>query len=209
MKFLFALLLLILGLYVVGFFLPQNYEVSRTRVLAATKADIHRYVEDLHTWPEWSAFKPPAQDGQETVSEFHGASKGEGAIWKWGGLGDIKPAQLEILASQEERGIEYSLALDGGRVETAGELRYVEVDGGIEVTMTNTGSMASPWKRYFNFLADKSIGPTLEGSLQGLEQHLQGSATPQAAPAEDSASEPHDADPGADPEVDTDRDSDA
>ena len=172
MKFLVALLLLVLTFYLVGFFLPQTYTVTRTQTIQASPERVHAAVNDLHTWAEWSAFKLPAKEGVTTESEYQGPRAGVGAIWRWSGLGDIKPAQLEIVGSDPAQGIEYTLSMDGGRVKTTGAIEYAPAGDGVAVTMINRGEMATPWSRYFTFLADKSIGPTFEQSLQGLQTYL-------------------------------------
>ncbi len=190
MKFVFALLLLILLSYLIGFFLPQTYEVTRTELIQGSLEDVHAKVSDLHTWPEWSDFKPPTQEGLGVTPEsrFEGPERGEGAIWHWGGLGDIKPARLLIVTSDAGQGITYKLDLDGGRVQTTGVLRYVETEAGVQVTMTNEGEMASPWSRYFSFMADRSIGPTFERSLQGLKTAVESEPANAGAPNGESSS---------------------
>ncbi|HRV82001.1 MAG TPA: SRPBCC family protein [Planctomycetota bacterium] len=190
MKFVFALVLLVLVSYLVGFFLPQTYEVSRSVVIDAPMADIHAKVDDLHTWIVWSDFKPPADT--ETESTYEGPEKGPGSAWHWGGLGDIKPAKLTILTSHPDHGITYSLDMDGGRVQTTGDVRYEATPEGVRVTISNKGELPTPWSRYFAFLADKSIGPTFERSLQGLKQAVEATE-----PKLDPALQPKDGTPPA------------
>ncbi|MEZ6005163.1 MAG: SRPBCC family protein [Planctomycetota bacterium] len=183
MKFVFAFLLLLLGTYLGGFFLPDHYTVTRDRVIAADRVAVHARINDLRTWPVWSALKPPAES--ETPSSFEGSETGSGQVWVWGGLGDIKPARLEILTSNPETGIQFQLDLDGNRVHTQGAVEYQDDPGGLRVTMTITGEMATPWSRYFKFLAEKSIGPTFEKSLEGLATAV--TAPPAPAPEGDAA----------------------
>ena len=187
MKIVFALILLVLLSYLVGYFLPQTYEVSRSAVVSASLEEVHQKVSTLSTWQEWSNFKPPTQEGSEITPEsrFEGPALGEGAIWIWGGLGDIEPARLQILTSDPKSGITYRLDLDGGRVNTTGVVSYVEVDGGVEVTMSNQGEMATPWSRYFYFLADRSIGSNFALSLEGLQKAFEVTA-PQVTEPQDS-----------------------
>ncbi|MCP5020462.1 MAG: hypothetical protein GY930_01690 [bacterium] len=179
MKIVIGILLVILGTYLVGFFLPQSYEVSRSIVIAAPKAEVHATLQDVTTWKDWSAFVPFGDSAADVHSKFEGPQAGAGATWIWGrNLGD-KPARFEVLASDVNWGIGYKLELDGGRVTSDGEILLQDTNaGGTTVTFVNGGEMPTPWRRYFYFIAEKAVGPALSQSLEGLKVRLDGGDVP-------------------------------
>ncbi len=194
MKIVIGILLVILGTYLVGFFLPQSYEVSRSIVIAAPKAEVHATLQDVTTWKEWSAFVPFGDSAADVHSKFEGPPAGVGATWIWGrNLGD-KPARFEVMASDAKWGIAYELELDGGRVTSAGEILLQDTShGGTTVTFVNGGKMLTPWRRYFYFIAEKAVGPALSQSLDGLKVRLDGEELP--APQGEAAGGPGGQDP--------------
>ncbi|MCA9001737.1 MAG: SRPBCC family protein [Planctomycetes bacterium] len=183
-------LLLLLLSYLVGFFLPQTYEVSRSVVIAAPRAEIHAALENVSTWKEWSAFVPSGESAQMVTSKYEGPEAGVGAIWIWGQDLEKSPARLEVVTSDANWGISYVLTLDKGRIASEGDILMVEDENGIQVTFENRGEMATPWRRYFSFIADKAVGPALAQSLDGLKARLEGTAAVQEpTPSETQESE--------------------
>ncbi len=180
MKIAIGILLVILGTYLVGYFLPQSYQVSRSIVIAAPKAEVHATLQDVTTWKDWSAFVPFGDSAADVRSRFEGPQAGVGAIWIWGRNLADKPARFEVMASDVNWGIAYKLNLDGGRVISDGEILLQDTSsGGTTVTFVNGGKLPTPWRRYFYFIAEKAVGPALSQSLDGLKARLD----PKAAPA--------------------------
>jgi hypothetical protein len=172
MKFVFGILLLVLISYLVGFFLPQSYEVTRSVVIAGPREEIQATLQDVSTWKDWSAFVPGGEAEQMVTSKYEGPVSGPGAIWIWGQDLADKPARLEVLTSGAW-GITYLLELDGGRVESSGDISLERSDAGTLVTFVNGGELASPWRRYFALVANKAVGPALSQSLDGLKVHIE------------------------------------
>ena len=182
MKIVVGILLFVLAAYLVGFFMPQTYEVTRSVVIAAPRAEIHASLQDVSTWKEWSAFVPPGEASATIASKYEGPQAGVGATWIWGKDLDDKPARLEVVTSDAKWGIAYKLELDGGRVKSSGDILFQEDEGGTRVTFVNAGEMATPWSRYFGLVADKAVGPALEQSLEGLRKSLDEESAVESAP---------------------------
>ncbi|MDF1838628.1 MAG: SRPBCC family protein [Planctomycetota bacterium] len=182
MKFVFGIVALGLIAYLVGFFLPQSYEITREVVIDAPRAEIHAQLQDVTTWRKWSAFVPGGEAADSVESRYEGPDAGAGAIWYWGKDLESKPARLEVLTSDPNWGISYLLQLDGGRVESGGDSLFQDHEAGPKVIFVHGGEMASPWRRYFSLIADKAVGPALQQSLDGLKVRVEGGVPAEPAP---------------------------
>ena len=68
-----VLLVVLLG---VGFLAPNRLTVERSVVIAAEPAAVHVHLNDIKTWPEWSAW---TKEKDPTAKwEFSGAASGVG-----------------------------------------------------------------------------------------------------------------------------------
>ena len=99
-----TLLLLWLLIVAVGYFLPNQYQVSRTLVINANTQSIHAYTEDLKHWQNWQ----PWLDSDPTVKVTLGEiSKGVDAFQRW--TSDSSSGELIFTRADPDYGIDYDL----------------------------------------------------------------------------------------------------
>lgn len=165
-KFLARLLIFLLLLYVIGFFLPGDWTVTRSRVMSGDRALVHSYVADLHTWPEWTAWT--ADRDPECKWTYSGAPAGKGASYSWDGP-KLGQGRLEITEASLAGGIEYALSFGGDDEPDHGSISYRDTDAGLEVTWKMWGREQGSVGHWMSLLVDRFVGPDFEKSLAGLQ----------------------------------------
>jgi len=165
-KSLIVLLSIILVLFVViGLLLPKNYVVSRSIVIDATPQQIHKYVNNLKKWPEWSPF---AEKDPTLVFNMGDKTSGEGAKSSW--TGDDNSGSLVITSSSADKGIKYDLEFLNGNIKTQREFIYVMEGQNTKIIWEMTGSRDTPLLGgYFAAKMDSLFGKDMEKGLQNLK----------------------------------------
>jgi hypothetical protein len=131
-KLIIGLVLIIVLVAVAGFAyglsLPSSKTFTRSVVIKADESDIHKYVGDLKQWPEWGPWREMDPDMtwefSETTDEV-----GSWTTWK----GKDGNGRLEIISTDENKGIEYTLTFEGWDPQK-GAIRYAEEGDDIKVT---------------------------------------------------------------------------
>ncbi|MFT7670178.1 MAG: hypothetical protein ACI8X5_002885 [Planctomycetota bacterium] len=164
---LFVLLALLVGGIAL---LPGEYEVKRSRVVAATPAEVYAAVLDLHTWPSWSVWSSEADP--DCVWNYND-KVGVGASNEWNGP-ELGKGGLTVTASEENTKIDYDLFFVEGddRMESQGRFEFVPSGDGTEVTWVMHGEFEG-FLKLFGLLMDSMVGPDFEEGLTGLDNFLQ------------------------------------
>jgi len=103
-----GVIVLVLLACLVGFCVPPRGTVIYRREISADVNAIFVLINDLKTWPQWSAWSPERMKGY--VSSFEGPDRGVGQIWTWK---ETKyPGRIEIIESEENQRIVYELSMD-------------------------------------------------------------------------------------------------
>lgn len=168
-KILQGLLLLVLALLAVSFFLPGSYEVSRERVVRASPAEVHAWIDDLSRWKDWTSWGEEFPDVEYTFGERRA---GVGASYAWDDP-DAGQGELVITASNPERGVWYDVAFDDGAWRAKAAIELEPVEGGTRVRWTMRGELGrNPVSRWMGLLLDGWIGRDLERGLERLDERL-------------------------------------
>ena len=165
-KALIVLFVLLLGSYIVGFFLPSDWRVDRSRVIKADRALIHSYVADLHTWPDWTAWNRKLDP--ECNFTFSGAPAGKGAVYAWDGP-ELGEGRLELTAATLSGGVEFTIEF-GEDPPAYGSIQYADAEGGVRVTWSLWGVQEGSIGRWVGVAMDGLVGPDLAAGLEGLER---------------------------------------
>lgn len=182
-------------LAIIGMLLPSTYSVEASIVVDADRSDIHEYVDDLHKWPEWSAWSKnhDAEKFADLEMEYEGSEKGAGAVQKWtdpkNGGGELK-----IIHSHRNDGIEYVCTFDGFEEPMKGMIRYMPESGGkTKITWTARGDLGNnPLHRWVVFLCKDMIADDFKTGLSGLQKVAEADAAKRRKlAAELAASEPN------------------
>jgi uncharacterized protein YndB with AHSA1/START domain len=76
----------------------NEYEVVRTRTVAAKPDEVFELIADFHRWRDWS----PWEDvDPELTRTYSGAEKGVGAVYEWSGNRKAGQGRMEITKAEE------------------------------------------------------------------------------------------------------------
>lgn len=84
---------LLVVLVAVGYMMPENTIVSRSREIAAPDSVLFNYVNRLDQWEKWSAW---AKLDPNMKMEYSPARQGVGAWYAWSGNSKVGKGKLEI-----------------------------------------------------------------------------------------------------------------
>lgn len=160
-----GLVALVLGLAVIGFFLPRDYSVERTIVVQAPAEHIFPYLHELPNWKLWMAWYEKDPDMKITYS---GPSAGVGAISAWESKTEGS-GEMEVKRVIADQLIEYELRFPSFEPST-GQLELTPMDGGTQVRWSDQGRLGiNPFFRYFGLMLDGMIGKDFETGLAKLK----------------------------------------
>lgn len=156
----FFLIVLLMGLL-----MSNEYEVKRSLVINAEPQTIHKYVEDLEQWPNWTHW----QSADPKVSiKIGDIKKGEGAYQEWSGKSGV--GILKITKSSVENGIDYMLDMKSEGLNTYSSIIYKPQGSSTEVTWTMKGKFGLPViGTYIAMAMDGTAGPLFEQGLNKLK----------------------------------------
>lgn len=148
--------------------LPSSYEVTRSVLVDASRARVHRLVSDLREWPKWQTWRDEDPTIEVRIGDL---SSGVGASQSW--TGDSGSGELFVTATSPEGGIEYDLSFDDGAWRAAASIHYEERGPLTEVTWRMSGRPDNLIGRYLALAVDGMVGPMFERSLQNLKRRAE------------------------------------
>ena len=171
-KALFACAALFLGtlalLFLAGLFLPDHFEVQRTREIKADNARLHSLVNDLERWREWTSWG----DGDEAiVLEYSDPSSGVGAWYSWRG-DKVSSGRIQITASDPSKGVWYDMTFAYEPHPMKGALRYLTAEEGLELEWSLRGELGGPLERALGPIIAWRAGADFDKSLSVLAELL-------------------------------------
>jgi hypothetical protein len=179
-KSLIAVVVLVAGLFVLGFLLPAEQLVGRSVTINAPPDAIYAHVDNLKswTWAPWSATKMPGgryrYDGPE-------AGVGARVAWQDEKVGDGK---LWLTQADPTRGITYEMSVDGDQHKANGAVRFVPSGPATLVTWTSMARYGDPIARFMGIVAGERLGEQFEQGLLELKKIAEASAAARSpAPA--------------------------
>lgn len=169
---------------------PAQVHVERSRVVAATPADIWPYVADLRGFVKWS---PWEDRDPNQVSEFSEPSSGVGAWYAWKGNEDVGSGKMTITASDPQERIEQDLVFIEPFASEADVLIALEpTEAGTKVTWgfdSDNDFMGKAFSLVMDM--DELLGPDFDKGLESLATLAEADAAAReeaaAAPSEDAA----------------------
>lgn len=152
-------------LVIVGLILPAKYEVSRSVVIHASKAQVHALISDLTEWSKWE----PWTEGDPSIKVTLGdITAGVGATQSWtdahGG------GELRITLDSAEEGVGFEM-LFAKKYKAQGMITYSGPDDAVRVTWSMVGEAGGPpvVRGYMARLMPGMIGPMFERGLEKLK----------------------------------------
>ncbi len=175
-----ALLLLFFG---GGMALSGQARVERTALVEAPPFAVQAVVEDLSTWPEWSAWNKE-RDPQAEWS-FEG-EPGAGMRWSWQSEGPLGTGSLTVTGSTPER-VDFQLRFEdsSGLMEASDSMVLMPTEEGTQVTWAMDHTFDPLLLRWIVQLGvfDAMLGADYEAGLTGLGERLAPESADAAQPA--------------------------
>jgi hypothetical protein len=159
---------------VIGLLMPKSWQVERSRVIAATPADVHARLADARGWSEWMPWlrtNDPALAFRDSSLRIEPIGPPTGA-----GAGVAVKSELvggftmTITASTPER-VDFVLQGAGAEQATHGSVSLKPQGAGTHVTWSQSGELAwNPLLRFFRPLYQLKLGRDFEATLAALER---------------------------------------
>lgn len=133
----FLVIFLFIVTCIIGFFLPAIQTHERSAEINAYAEDVFLYLNDLHSYQEWSPLQP-ALKGANIIYDGPDMGVGQSMVWK-GGTGEHSFGAQEILQSHELEFVQLSQNLAGREVTATHAILTQETGEGV-IVLTKTES---------------------------------------------------------------------
>lgn len=171
-KIILAAALLLVGLTIYGFFLPEKLNIEVNKKVSATKENLFQTVNDLSTWRNWDAW---AMKDPQMKENFEGNSSGVGQIRSWESeVQEVGSGTQKIVQSIPFSYIETTLVFSPDQPESKGYWKFKDLENGTDVVWGFTYDIGK--NPYMRLISHWFIKPVIEKSfeqgLNNLEQYL-------------------------------------
>lgn len=170
-----GILTLVVLFVVIGKFLPNEWQVSRSITINAAPAQIYPYIADLKKWPLWSPWT--SESDKTLVYTYEGPDSGVGAKQNWTSE-SMGKGWLQIREANPETGIQLELFIDMGRFQSniQGTIALEAIGSETKVTWTDKGDSGNSLvRKWFSILMDPIMGREFNQGLQKLKQVVESS----------------------------------
>lgn len=156
---------LLLLLVLVAYALPDRRLVERSRVIAASPAQIWPLLAEPRQWSRWSPWH--ARDPQMLLG-YSGPASGQGAQWSWDS--EIQGrGRMHFDEVQPPNRLGYAIAFDGLRSTARGEIRLERMAAGTRVTWTLESTVgANVLLRWLSLVTNYRLGREVDAALDRL-----------------------------------------
>jgi hypothetical protein len=158
----------------IGFFLPSQWQVSRSIVINKPPQAIFGYVASFKMgWPQWSDFD---YEDPNIKYSYSGPNMGTGASRSW--ISDkMGNGSQTITSANPATGITFELKMDNTKFELIGNISFEPTVNGTKVIWTDSGNAGNNiFFKYMAKMMDKMMGTTFDRSLAKLKARLDGTA---------------------------------
>ncbi|MDZ4774524.1 MAG: SRPBCC family protein [Planctomycetota bacterium] len=176
-----AVLLILGGAFVAGFFMPRQWSVRTQTVVQNSPAAVHPLVATPRRWPEWFAWNKVKDPS--IVYTFSGPESGVGASLTWTSE-RLGTGTVTLTKSDPSTGVAYDLVISGfGEFPIRGEIDFKAADGTTTVTVSEGGELgSSPIPRLFRGVMEGKLAHDLQNALERLKALSEGRTPPPEPP---------------------------
>lgn len=164
----YLLLLGVLGLALVGLYLPSSAAIERRVTIAATPNALFQLLEDPQSFPHWSPWSNP---GADVRYAFDGPASGVGSSVQWeGGAFPMSSGSYTITRTEPDRRVSLRLQLPLlGKTQSTLEIEPSPEAGRTQVVWRFYDDVGFNLpRRVLWLLADVTLGPQFERGLGKL-----------------------------------------
>jgi hypothetical protein len=162
--------LIVIVAVLVGFIAtrPDEFRISRSRVVAVPPDVVHGYVNDFHKWPEWSPWEKVDLGMKREIS---GPPAGQGATYYWSGNRKAGEGRMTITDSRAPQSVTIRLEfIKPWKATNTTQFDFAPSGSGTNVTWTMSGHnnlMAKAFHLFMNM--EDLVGPDFEKGLASLD----------------------------------------
>ncbi|MDQ8187464.1 SRPBCC family protein [Pelagicoccus sp. SDUM812002] len=157
--------LLFIAAIAVGFFLSNEFTVSRSVVVKASPEKVYALIGDLEQWSVWGPWKDADENLQVSLGE---QTSGVGASQSW--VGTDGDGRLVFTEADPESGIAFDLLFNEDAFANISSITYERVDEGLVVTWEMSGSVPAPVVGgYLAWMMPDMISPMFDDGLAKLK----------------------------------------
>lgn len=155
----------------VGFVLPTDYRVERSRLIPAPQTEVFALINDFEQWPRWD----PWARRDKTMKYTYEGTSGVGAVQRYESA-ESGTGRIEIVESAPPERVVIEMDFGGGpSSRPRSTFVLTPVEGGTRVTWTMVGETTlRPIGSYFGLLMDGMVGPDFEAGLTYMEAAVKG-----------------------------------
>jgi hypothetical protein len=172
-----GLLALVLGVVLVGLFLPRTWRVERSVTVNAPPAPIYARVNTLARWPEWAAWNKEMDP--KVVYTHTGPAAGVGASWAWDGPIMGKGA-MTITRSEPDAGVWIDEKIESDEVNAKGSITWRYDNGQTHVTWVDEGTLPPVIGGYAVGMIETMLGQHFQTGLDHLKAAAEAEVAAQA-----------------------------
>lgn len=168
-RILLLFLILIVLLFLIGFFLPKKSVITRSAIIEGTQKQTFEQINDFKNWDHWSKWNRIDTTMQKIYST---PSSGANATYNWEstnsnlGKGNMKIIYSTMDSIQLEMNF-----MEGGVAYTKFILEKVD-DKKTKVIWSMSSDLENPMERWFGLMMNKMVGKDFETSLAQLNSFV-------------------------------------
>ncbi len=172
-KIFIGLVALVAALAVIGFFLPSNFKIARSIIIAAPAEKIYPMIAETRNWRAWTMWNE--RDPNMKI-DYSGPASGVGAKWAWQSKSE-GDGMMEFTAADPLKGISYQLTFPEFGMKSGGVLSMTPDPAGTKIIWTNEGEFgANPFFHYFGLMMDRWVGKDFDAGLAKLKKVVEANA---------------------------------
>ncbi|MGQ0507327.1 MAG: SRPBCC family protein [Myxococcaceae bacterium] len=162
--FLVAVIVIFLAL---GFFLPRDWRVEQSVVIAAPADTIYPLIANPRRWTEWAI---TTRETDASVKDtFSGPEEGVGAKWRWEGT-KMGTGELLITQADPKIGVTVENRLVEKESVSKGTLTFSPDGAGTRVTWVDEGTLPVISGGFFRRMIQNIISDNLQRGLKELKK---------------------------------------
>ncbi len=162
--------LLFIAAIVLGFFLSNEFSVSRSVVVQASPEKVYALIGDLEQWPVWGPWKDNDEALQVTLGE---KTTGVGASQRW--VGKDGDGRLVFTEADPQRGIAFDLMFNEDAFANTSSITYEVGPEGLVVTWKMSGHVPAPVVGgYLAWMMPDMVSPMFDDGLARLKAAAEG-----------------------------------
>jgi uncharacterized protein YndB with AHSA1/START domain len=146
-----------------------DFEVVRSRTIAAPRERVHELIDDFHNWRAWSPWEDVDPDLRR---DYSGAESGVGAKYAWEGNRKAGKGDMEIVSSTPEQvGVRLSFEKPWKATNQVAFELTPSGEAATDVTWRMTGrtsGMAALFSKVMSM--DRLVGKDFERGLERLDR---------------------------------------